>query len=230
MKKYLIALAVVVLFIIIAGAIYLKLSNPSTTVPGPVACTMEAKLCPDGVTSVGRQGPNCAFDECPVSQTVGKVSDWKTYKNAKAMFEIVYPQDFYVTQEGTWGKEGDGNFFAYYTDISKYKVAPPKEFEGVRIIVQSFRGDLEKKVDDSIKNRLNPSNDAVSKQTLDDWNRNITKKQITVDGANGFIVRYGEKRTGTDVYLAQNDQIFIFVSKIDENLFSQILSTFKFTK
>jgi hypothetical protein len=29
------------------------------------ACTMEAKLCPDGVTSVGRQGPSCEFAPCP---------------------------------------------------------------------------------------------------------------------------------------------------------------------
>ncbi|KKP47245.1 MAG: hypothetical protein UR39_C0005G0058 [Candidatus Woesebacteria bacterium GW2011_GWA1_33_30] len=28
------------------------------------ACTMEAKLCPDG-TSVGRSGPNCEFAPCP---------------------------------------------------------------------------------------------------------------------------------------------------------------------
>lgn len=30
-----------------------------------VACTQEAKLCPDGVTSVGRSGPNCEFEKCP---------------------------------------------------------------------------------------------------------------------------------------------------------------------
>ncbi len=30
----------------------------------PVACTMEAKLCPDG-SAVGRSGPNCEFAPCP---------------------------------------------------------------------------------------------------------------------------------------------------------------------
>jgi hypothetical protein len=30
----------------------------------PVACTMEAKQCPDG-NFVGRVGPDCAFAECP---------------------------------------------------------------------------------------------------------------------------------------------------------------------
>jgi len=30
----------------------------------PVACTLEAKLCPDG-SYVGRIGPNCEFAPCP---------------------------------------------------------------------------------------------------------------------------------------------------------------------
>lgn len=33
--------------------------------PTPVACTDEAKICPDG-SSVGRTGPNCEFTECPI--------------------------------------------------------------------------------------------------------------------------------------------------------------------
>lgn len=31
---------------------------------GPVFCTMEAKICPDG-SAVGRTGPNCEFAPCP---------------------------------------------------------------------------------------------------------------------------------------------------------------------
>ncbi|MDP2651993.1 MAG: hypothetical protein Q8O94_02565 [bacterium] len=34
--------------------------------PGSGACTMEAKICPDG-SAVGRTGPNCEFAECPVT-------------------------------------------------------------------------------------------------------------------------------------------------------------------
>ena len=30
----------------------------------PVACTTDAKICPDG-SSVGRQGPKCEFKDCP---------------------------------------------------------------------------------------------------------------------------------------------------------------------
>lgn len=50
-----------------------SVQTPPTTPPakppvsdgGMVACTMEAKMCPDGVTYVGRQGPNCEFAKCP---------------------------------------------------------------------------------------------------------------------------------------------------------------------
>jgi hypothetical protein len=36
------------------------------------ACTEEAKLCPDGVTSVARSGPNCEFDPCPLVENSPK--------------------------------------------------------------------------------------------------------------------------------------------------------------
>ncbi len=39
---------------------------PGTKAGGEaMMCTMEVKLCPDGVTSVGRSGPNCEFAPCP---------------------------------------------------------------------------------------------------------------------------------------------------------------------
>lgn len=42
-------------------------SNPPTPpAPPPVACTEEAKLCPDG-SAVSRVGPNCEFAPCPDS-------------------------------------------------------------------------------------------------------------------------------------------------------------------
>lgn len=35
-----------------------------TDLPNQTACTMEAKICPDG-SAVGRSGPKCEFDPCP---------------------------------------------------------------------------------------------------------------------------------------------------------------------
>jgi plastocyanin len=64
----------VVAILIVVGGIILLTSD--TMVPennGPVACTLEAKMCPDG-SAVGRTGPNCEFAACPVSTTTPSTS------------------------------------------------------------------------------------------------------------------------------------------------------------
>jgi len=43
-----------------------KSSPPPAEEPGATACTMEAKICPDG-SAVGRTGPNCEFAPCPAA-------------------------------------------------------------------------------------------------------------------------------------------------------------------
>lgn len=48
---------------------------PRTDVPGGVACTMEAKICPDGST-VGRTGPKCEFASCPAIQEKATPADF----------------------------------------------------------------------------------------------------------------------------------------------------------
>ncbi len=60
--KSLIAGIVVILVIGIAGFMYRNVSE-RTGQPQPIACTMEAKVCPDG-SSVGRSGPACEFALC----------------------------------------------------------------------------------------------------------------------------------------------------------------------
>lgn len=50
------------------GPYAFKMQKPQ----GPVACTLEAKLCPDG-SAVGRTGPNCEFAPCPPLTTTGTV-------------------------------------------------------------------------------------------------------------------------------------------------------------
>ena len=68
--KQLIAGIVILVVVGIAGFLYRNtIEHPispsaSGTSSGPVACTMEAKLCPNGA-SVGRTGTNCEFSACP---------------------------------------------------------------------------------------------------------------------------------------------------------------------
>ena len=72
------------------GGYYLRTSQDSTQ----KACTMEAKICPDG-SSVGRAGPKCEFAPCPsISPNPSdETTNWKTYKDAAGGFEISYLQD-----------------------------------------------------------------------------------------------------------------------------------------
>ncbi|MEK7630549.1 MAG: thioredoxin family protein [Patescibacteria group bacterium] len=54
-----VALTIVVI-IVIGGGYYYFTQSPK----GEMACSAEAKLCPDG-SAVGRTGPNCEFAPCP---------------------------------------------------------------------------------------------------------------------------------------------------------------------
>lgn len=63
--RYFLAVLVIVVF---AGGAYFFVAKPfGPQNPNGIACTTEAKQCPDG-SYVGRTGPNCAF-VCPSSTT-----------------------------------------------------------------------------------------------------------------------------------------------------------------
>ena len=49
----------------------------------PVACTMDAKTCPDG-SFVGRIAPNCEFAPCPVEKNVSAEKNYCTPESRKA--------------------------------------------------------------------------------------------------------------------------------------------------
>lgn len=56
----------IVALAIAGGGYYLYTTHMTPSPPGGgVACSMIAKLCPDGVHSVSRSGPNCEFAACP---------------------------------------------------------------------------------------------------------------------------------------------------------------------
>lgn len=71
----------VIFAIILLGVIAYKYIPKSATDNnrGYSACTMEAKLCPDG-SYVSRSGPNCDFAQCPVK--LGFIDDLGTGKVA----------------------------------------------------------------------------------------------------------------------------------------------------
>lgn len=93
--------AVLLAFILGGAAVYLwqnpQVLNSLPFMPQPKACTMEAKLCPDG-SSVGRTPPDCEFTPCPdiKSSIPEETTNWKIYINKSYGFEFKYPQDWEV--------------------------------------------------------------------------------------------------------------------------------------
>ena len=63
MKKILITIGVLIVILFIAGVSFFSILKREV---GPIACTQEALMCPDG-SYVGRTGPKCEF-VCPDSQ------------------------------------------------------------------------------------------------------------------------------------------------------------------
>lgn len=58
----------------------------------PIACTMDAKMCPDG-SYVGRTGPHCEFEVCPGAGN----EDWETATDASAGVSFKYPKELGLT-------------------------------------------------------------------------------------------------------------------------------------
>lgn len=91
MKSLVVGL-VAILLLGIGGFIYRNVME-TTTHPAVVACTEEAKICPDG-TSVGRVSPSCSFAPCPFPNA----------EVAEAGIAFVIPQG-YVADENAYGAD-----------------------------------------------------------------------------------------------------------------------------
>jgi hypothetical protein len=69
MNNRILILIFVIMVFILGGWLYINNPDPTEyknpNEVEPVACTADAKLCPDG-SYVGRSGPNCEFDPCPI--------------------------------------------------------------------------------------------------------------------------------------------------------------------
>ena len=67
--------------VLMAGAVSVfKSRQDGNVVELPVACTMDAKVCPDG-SSVGRVAPMCQFAKCPDAKISWKFKDAKVKNN-----------------------------------------------------------------------------------------------------------------------------------------------------
>lgn len=92
-----------------AGLINFKPLPP----PEQIACTMEAKVCPDG-SAVGRSGPNCEFSPCPTP-----IDEKNTFCGGIA--GIACPEGFECQLEGNYPDAG-GTCIKESEDIGEPRV------------------------------------------------------------------------------------------------------------
>ena len=84
-----IILALVAVLAVVAYVFGAKLLIQS---PKQIACTLEAKICPDG-SSVGRTGPNCEFAACP-TPTPDLTANWKIFIHPIYKYQFKYPSQW----------------------------------------------------------------------------------------------------------------------------------------
>ena len=195
----LISIIIFLIVIGIASAAYLFLNNSNKQ----KACTLEAKICPDGST-VGRTGPNCEFAPCPSSQAPqGKPTDptasWKTYTNTDHGFSFKYPQGF--------------NPIVTNDIPAQFSLRFEKGTD-------SFAFDAKPTDYGSFESRLTPTKTTVINEIS--WIL-YPESEYCDAGECG--------KTSKSYQTKYNDMYYtIYLTTIDEDVAEQILSTFKFTK
>lgn len=208
-----------ILFAAGIGSYYLVKSNSK---PPQKACTMEAKLCPDG-SSVGRTGPNCEFTPCPqitiiqpsptpdlyTESSRSATANWKIYTGKH--YSINYPSSWYLSESDSW-RSGDLDPII--------KLSPPiKDTQFITIIIANNSTNL-------------TLNEFIQKERGLDPN---TFEQIMIGNQKGLInPNYVSAFDSEIVIAAYKDKVLEITltkspgEKIEKIIFDQILSTFKF--
>jgi len=182
------------------------------------ACTMEAKLCPDG-SSVGRTGPNCEFAECPEDVSVG----WQTYKNEQYGFEFKYPKE--------WELKENNQIISFTAPANL--IGKGNQLASIKpeIVINRDKGSYRNLEDFLSKWEYNDSDLSAL------WNiSNIAYKEI--NGSRFFYYEYYHQVKGF-VFLTIKDGDLVQIKFIDETGqngnflsaygdFVKLISTFKF--
>lgn len=132
--KELIAGVVLIIVVGLGGFLYRNILERNAVPQPEVACTLEAKVCPDG-TAVGRSGPNCAFAVCaPPNIEVAELG-----------VGFVLPQGYTQVEAGAAGQEiqriytkaGSDEFSGHTITIKRFEI--PEGSTAVEVLLSRVR-------------------------------------------------------------------------------------------
>ena len=202
---------VVLIIILLFGAGFLAYQSQ---IPGKnalkkvtLACTQEAKICPDG-SSVTRVEPSCEFAMCPPITT-----GWKTYTDKNYGFEIKYPANW---SSGTNLFAGAPNMVFCSAKYASLKTG---------CAWQNSTGPSPKPATNA-ELGLFISKDNLGLQNCDQTEQRIVngiKMQIKYCGTRGIDAVWASKD-------GLNNYEFRLMNNASAQNFFQIILTFKFTK
>lgn len=182
--------------------------------PKVIACTMEAKICPDGST-VGRNGPNCEFPPCPTIT----FTDLLIYQNTQYNYEFKYPSSWKYNS---------------LTDDSIVEITSPKR----NVLYVRVNSDISKKISDYLSKIDKQSSTAYegtpsvtvmsTKKTIING-LNYIQRQENYNAA-GFSVYSTYFKNGNNLYVLTLQPQEGTIHPDDIAAYQQILSTFKFTE
>jgi hypothetical protein len=243
MNKKILIPSVIALLVLLIGVnvYYYSINRSRPTGVKPTACTMEAKLCPDG-TAVGRSGPDCAFAPCPAAP-VDETAGWKTLADSGSGFEFKYPDGFF-------GASQEPKIFS---GACNYEVFPASCPNIDNLIIEEER--LAGSDINAIKSNLAAPNYWTNKggeltlnnepyclyQTNDAGMGHVyaTYYYVTVKNGKCLVVNFVTATTNCDFYLPletgnteqkKNYEACLATNQNQPKILGQIQSTFKFSK
>lgn len=148
------------------------------------------------------------MSEIKIPEKQNETSDWETYTNDKAKYELKYPPDFEV-------KEPEYTATAEFIDVVK------KNFPGWYTIESHWI--------------LNPKGEVTAKQLVESLsNENKIITNFNINGVPAIKVTADSPLGGkfTEIYIEKYGDVYIISYSSDNELglkyFNQILSTFRF--
>jgi hypothetical protein len=225
-----IILAIVALVLVAGGSVWYFVVHKNVASLGAVACTQEAKLCPDG-SYVSRTGPNCEFAACPTmasSTIANNTLGWTVFSDEQDGFQVSYPSDF-IRNPQLESKSGENIvlFLEQSSTLSdQYWNFQSLDFDVVPLNGLSLQSLLQQEFGITEENILKAGGEYQSFTVAQ--NRWLFVDQPEAEGGNGYLLFTVSPNAQEVIILDASHFLNAKESPESNNELTSILSTFQF--